>query len=1518
MGTCQKSDVPGQYLKMSCGGAPDYNIAFSVFTDSLCTTYEYLGGPQFNQSLDMSVEFPLHQDSLSFPLKDMNINDQKQCQDMTAEFRTRFAGLTNPYDIQTDQSNYIKWADALARITAKNGSIPNLSWLPMPDVPGWCDPTKVSSLDKFDDISITRYGNSDCQKVAANGVLTASDSKTAIQCAVLTPGDDVPPACTGDDTIDSGSNCVWCTTQTEKMNLNKMKGQCQPSAYPNQWLKLTCDGSRVQFSTYSDDQCSDSAVYSIQTPITLPSGSTINVTLQDLGVNDNGVCSDLNAEFILQLQQKVMVGQDPQINADYEQAVEWVAQNLNPGWTIEVVNGGQICPPMDVTEANSQVNKSDVLNADTSILANILSKIQSPTASQKQIATLAKQAALATAASLNAAKVVSSGLTTGSWVMQPGYSTQKLAQTEADRRAHLAREALATLALKRAAKECVDVGCMQYDNHPSAAKGLELTIDRFQTTNTCNGTCTPMIPGEEASSQRLASIAARQGLDRLPCIEQGPMWISRTMMDTCIDSPYGLDYYVLTCAGEDVIFSDYTDANCQTPQVVPLSDLNPSGPQSTTQLGVSLTDLSVNEDGKCTDMGLEFSKKLTTKKNTMNSTTDGADIAAIQYNIDNMPPTSWKLRPSVQGWCKAADDQLTDQFVDVSIYRYYTNNRCLKVTSSGDARDCVTLTADNSYTAQTCDECTEDTWEDCSACAVCTVTVEQLDMANMHGKCTPSVDGSSYIKLNCDGSTVQFSVFLDAQCLTPVTENTGEVFINPDGTSGNPINLNFTKLNVYDNGVCTDINAEYLKQLRALLGTPGLSDSNIIAVNDAIVDTATSKTQSWQIVATANKQFCPAKTNAEAQQSFQDAQAALAAATKTQIDATGKSANALAKSKAAVYLAQQSVTASSQVYLGFSKATESGGSFYGSATQRSLQRTADQAASQAAAMEAEAVTALANQGIGSAGDVGLTLKLSRYTNSDCSGSCTMLAPKQQLNDLSPTPACTSQRMFVDRSTMGTCIKSDHMPNDYYQLVCEGEKILFSDYKDALCTQPESQIVASNPAVSVSYEHLTVYNNGTCTDMGKEFINKMRQDVITKGYTGNDKVLALAEADAASSSFSTSWKIEPSKPHWCEVSADSLDAIVGITITRYFASSTCATPTNSDGVATTCKTVLPDDEPPVKCVDCAMYSDSGDRDQCYATCADCTVAMEKFDASMKGQCVKTEYGPTMYMRMTCQGPTVMYSVYSDPDCTFLASEDTGLTFDNGTSISIPLENLVVNDQGACTDLNAEFIDKLFKMQDPGSPNLAISEAISTRSSQFLSWTIQTSEAFCPAVTDDQRLAAKTAALARVTASKAALAKCMDQGGGTDCSAQKAAVDKSNSAVACNQAAIDCATGGNCDQTQQAAADAHAASCNNVARKAGSNAASAAANNKVDAASTSSKGAASGPSGSSSGGHGVLVFFIVLIFILIGVSVFFKLRPDMIPSFVPEPIKKVFTGAPKEGDELIMANGMSIYDDADNKL
>jgi len=279
---------------------------------------------------------------------------------------------------------------------------------------------------------------------------------------------------------------------------------------------------------------------------------------------------------------------------------------------------------------------------------------------------------------------------------------------------------------------------------------------------------------------------------------------------------------------------------------------------------------------------------------------------------------------------------------------------------------------------------------------------------------------------------------------------------------------------------------------------------------------------------------------------------------------------------------------------------------------------------------------------------------------------------------------------------------------------------------------------------------------------------------------------------------------------------------------------------------------------------------------------------------------------------------MYSVYSDPDCTFLASEDTGLTFDNGTSISIPLENLVVNDQGACTDLNAEFIDKLFKMQDPGSPNLAISEAISTRSSQFLSWTIQTSEAFCPAVTDDQRLAAKTAALARVTASKAALAKCMDQGGGTDCSAQKAAVDKSNSAVACNQAAIDCATGGNCDQTQQAAADAHAASCNNVARKAGSNAASAAANNKVDAASTSSKGAASGPSGSSSGGHGVLVFFIVLIFILIGVSVFFKLRPDMIPSFVPEPIKKVFTGAPKEGDELIMANGMSIYDDADNKL
>jgi len=248
------------------------------------------------------------------------------------------------------------------------------------------------------------------------------------------------------------------------MNLNKMKGQCQPSAYGNQWLKLTCDGSRVQFSTYSDDQCSDSAVFSIQTPITLPplgnqtSGSTINVNLQDLGVNDNRVCSDLNAEFILQLQKNVMVGQDPQINADYEQAVEWVAQNLNPGWTIEVSNGGQICPPMDVTEANAQANKADVLNADTSIKANIFGKISSPTAAQKQITTLAKQAALATAASLNAAKVVSSGLTTGSWVMQPRFPTQRAAQNEADRKAHLAREALATLALKRAAKECVDVG----------------------------------------------------------------------------------------------------------------------------------------------------------------------------------------------------------------------------------------------------------------------------------------------------------------------------------------------------------------------------------------------------------------------------------------------------------------------------------------------------------------------------------------------------------------------------------------------------------------------------------------------------------------------------------------------------------------------------------------------------------------------------------------------------------------------------------------------------------------------------------------------------------------------------------------------------------------------------------------------------------------------------------------------------------------------------------------------------
>ena len=39
----------------------------------------------------------------------------------------------------------------------------------------------------------------------------------------------------------------------------------------------------------------------------------------------------------------------------------------------------------------------------------------------------------------------------------------------------------------------------------------------------------------------------------------------------CVDdSRYGVDFFTLTCAGENVIFSDYTDAACTIPQSVRL------------------------------------------------------------------------------------------------------------------------------------------------------------------------------------------------------------------------------------------------------------------------------------------------------------------------------------------------------------------------------------------------------------------------------------------------------------------------------------------------------------------------------------------------------------------------------------------------------------------------------------------------------------------------------------------------------------------------------------------------------------------------------------------------------------------------------------------------------------------------------------------------------------------------------------------------------------------------------------
>ena len=65
------------------------------------------------------------------------------------------------------------------------------------------------------------------------------------------------------------------------------------------------------------------------------------------------------------------------------------------------------------------------------------------------------------------------------------------------------------------------------------------------------------------------------------------------------------------------------------------------------------------------------------------------------------------------------------------------------------------------------------------------------------------------MKLRCDGPDVRLSWFDDVNCSLPQTHPTGYAL-----STGEEIRINEADLAAFDNGVCTNLNDEYLNQLQ--------------------------------------------------------------------------------------------------------------------------------------------------------------------------------------------------------------------------------------------------------------------------------------------------------------------------------------------------------------------------------------------------------------------------------------------------------------------------------------------------------------------------------------------------------------------------------------------------------------------------------------------------------------------------------------------------------------------------------
>ena len=73
---------------------------------------------------------------------------------------------------------------------------------------------------------------------------------------------------------------------------------------------------------------------------------------------DNGACTDLSAEFVKQLGNKVANADGSLTDSgvsDYEQAVVAVQQDMKWGWTLKAASGSQFCPQRTLPQAQAAV-----------------------------------------------------------------------------------------------------------------------------------------------------------------------------------------------------------------------------------------------------------------------------------------------------------------------------------------------------------------------------------------------------------------------------------------------------------------------------------------------------------------------------------------------------------------------------------------------------------------------------------------------------------------------------------------------------------------------------------------------------------------------------------------------------------------------------------------------------------------------------------------------------------------------------------------------------------------------------------------------------------------------------------------------------------------------------------------------------------------------------------------------------------------------------------------------------------